>query len=94
MSAADKSISKGIRRIKELSHSLNLKADVISRSNDMLKQISDKDTLKGKSIDARVATIIFMASRLEQQPKPIKAILAFTDCTQKELSKCYKALKE
>ena len=35
-----------------------------------------------------------MASRFTNQPKPIKTILAFTDCSTKELSKCYKSVKE
>lgn len=81
MSSSDKSVHKSIQRVKELSHSLNLKADVIQKANEMIKQITDKETLKGRSIDARVATVIFMASRIENQPKPIKSILAFTDCS-------------
>ena len=44
-------------------------------------------------MDARVATIIFMASRIVDQHKPIKKILSFTECTEKELSKCYKKVK-
>lgn len=65
MSASDKTIQKGMQRIRELSHSLNIKAPVIQKANEMFKSITDSETLKGRSIDARVATIIFMASRYE-----------------------------
>jgi transcription initiation factor TFIIB len=94
MSGSDRAIQEGMKRIRELSHSLNLKANVIRKANEMFKQITDSGVLKGRSIDARVATLIFMASRYEDQPKAIKSILAFTECSNKELSKCYKAVKE
>ena len=35
-----------------------------------------------------------MASRLVDQPKPIKKILVYTDCTEKDLSRCYKKVKD
>ena len=94
LSSSDKTIQKGHQRIKELAHCLNLKSQTLNKAFDMYKIISDSQGLKGRSIDARVATIIFMASRYEDQPKPIKTILAFTECSSKELSKCYKAIKE
>ena len=47
----------------------------------MYKMIADSGSLKGRSVDARVATVIYMASRFADQPKQIKHILAFTDCT-------------
>lgn len=94
LSSGDKTIQKGHQQIRELSHCLNLKKDTVDKALDLYKQISDLGSMKGRSIDARVATVIFMASRFTEQPKPIKTILAFTDCTTKELSKCYKSVKE
>lgn len=72
---------------------VNLKEAVIEKSFQLFKQICDSGLLKGMSIDARVATCVFMATRLLDQHKPIKKILAYTECTEKELSKCYKKVK-
>ena len=94
MSNTDKMIQKGHSRIKEISSSLGLKAATIDKAFDLYKQIADDGKLKGRSIDARVATCIFMASRLVDQPKAIKKILVYSDCTEKDLSRCYKKVKD
>lgn len=60
----------------------------------MLKRVEDNGSLKGKSVNAKVAAIIFVASRQVNQPKNIKSILDATQATQKELSSCYKKIKE
>ena len=44
---------------------MNLKAATVNKAYDMYKQVADEGNLKGRSIDARVATVIFMASRYE-----------------------------
>lgn len=93
MSAADRSITKGLRRIKEVASCLSLKEATITKACDLYKKIADSGELKGKSIDSRVATCIFMASRIVGQPKPIKKILTFSDVTEKDLSKTYKKVK-
>jgi len=93
MTAADRNIQKGHSRIREVSSCLQLKDPTINKAYELYKLITDEGTLKGRGIDSRVATCIFMASRFVDQPKPIKKILAFTDCSEKDLSKCYKKVK-
>lgn len=63
LTSADKTIQRGHQLIKELSHCLNLKAPTIDKSFELYKQIADSGQLRGRSIEARVATVIFMASR-------------------------------
>lgn len=70
-----------------------MKQFVIDKALDLFKYFSDQGSLKGRGVDAKVATVIFIASRLVDRPKPIETILAQTDCTAKELSKCYKKVK-
>lgn len=94
MSNTDKMIQKGHSRIKEISSCLGLKTATVDKAFDLYKQIADDGKLKGRSIDARVATCIFMASRLVDQPKAIKKILVYTDCSEKDLSRCYKKVKD
>ena len=94
MNSADKMIQKGHSRIKEISSCLGLKSATVDKAFELYKQIADNGKLRGRSIDARVATCIFMASRLVDQPKPIKKILVYTDCTEKDLSRCYKKVKD
>ncbi len=72
---------------------LNLKEPVVNKAQDLFKQIEDKG-IKGVNLLAKVATVIFIASRLENQPKTIKDILKQDQVSHKELSNCYKKVKE
>lgn len=64
MTAKDKLITKGIRSIKDYALHLNLKEGTISKANDLYKLVEDNGMLKGKSVQAKVAAVIFVASRL------------------------------
>ena len=94
LNAKDKLIQKGLRAIKDFSQNLNLKEMTIHRANELYKKIEDDGVLKGKSVDAKVAAVIFVASRLENQARNIKQILQVTQAKQKELNTCYKKIKE
>ena len=50
-------------------------------------------TLRGRSLDARVATVIFIASRLTDSHKPVDKILAFSECSKRDIGKCYNKVK-
>jgi len=81
-----------MRQIKELATRLNLKEPVVNKAQEIYKTIEDKG-IKGVSMLAKVATVIFVASRIEKQPKTIKDILAQDQIQHKELSSCYKKVK-
>jgi len=82
-----------MRQIKDMAQRLNLKEPVVNKAQDLYKQIEDKG-IKGVNLIAKVATVIFVASRLENQPKTIKDILKQDQVSHKELSNCYKKVKE
>ena len=64
----------------------------MNKAQEIYKTIEDKG-IKGVSMLAKVATVIFVASRIEKQPKTIKDILAQDQIQHKELSSCYKKVK-
>ena len=49
--------------IRDLASTLNLKETTIVKANDLYAQIEDNGQLKGKSVNAKVAAVIFIASR-------------------------------
>ena len=57
-----------------MANRLNLKEPAFNKACEIYKQIEDKG-IKGVSVNAKVATVIFVASRIEKQPKGIKEIL-------------------
>ena len=42
---------------------LNLKDILISKAEELLKKVEDDGSLKGKSVNAKIAAILFVASR-------------------------------
>ena len=53
---------------------LNLKTPALNKAEEIYKQIEDKG-IRGVSLLAKVATVVFIASRIEKQAKTIKDIL-------------------
>ena len=94
LSSKDKLITRGLRAIKEYALPLNLKEPTIHKASELYNRIESNGMLKGKSVTAKVAAVIFVASRLQGQPKNIKQILQVTQAKQKELNTCYKKIKE
>lgn len=65
LSAKDKQISKGLRAIRDITTRLNLKEPVFNKACEIYKEIEDRG-IKGISLTAKVATVVFIASRLEK----------------------------
>jgi transcription initiation factor TFIIIB Brf1 subunit/transcription initiation factor TFIIB len=63
-----------MRAIRDLATRLNLKEPVLNKAFEIYKMIEDRG-IRGVSITAKVATVIFMAARIEKQPKGIKEII-------------------
>ena len=100
----DKQKQQGFHMIRDIQNRLNLKVrtwkilklqePTINKAMHLYSQIEDNGQLKGKNTRAKVAAVLFIASRQTNFPKSIKNILETTGATQKELSSCYKKIKE
>ena len=91
----EKNITQGFNRIRLVAESLNLNhQDVKNMAFEYLKRIEDNKLLKGKSLDAKVAVVIFMAARNTQKRKKIDDILRYVNTTKSEINKCFKKCKD
>lgn len=90
-----RNLQEGQTKIRLVLESLNMNhADVKFQAFDFLKQIEDKKVLKGKSIDAKVATVIYFAARhCKRQQAPLD-ILKYCSCSKQEMNKCVKKCKQ
>mmetsp|Transcript_80213 Transcript_80213/g.111060 ORF Transcript_80213/g.111060 Transcript_80213/m.111060 type:complete len:198 (+) Transcript_80213:445-1038(+) len=94
VSTEEKNISKGISRLREVADLLNLRQDdVMNYACELMKKIEKSGDLRGRSMEAKVATIIFTASRATGKARTIAQIWKHTDTTKKEVSTCYKKIK-
>lgn len=58
-----------------------------------MTRIEKSGELKGRSMEAKVATIIFTAARATGKARTYAQIWKYTDTTKKEVSTCYKKIK-
>ena len=58
-----------------------------------LKEIEEKKALKGHSLETKVACVIVFASRTCDKEKKIEDILKYVTTKKREISHCYKKLK-
>jgi len=80
--------------IRDVQIPLNLKDPTVQKAQELFSLLEDKECLKGKSCNAKVAAVIFVASRQTNVPKNIKNILNATAANKKDLNSCYKKIKE
>jgi len=60
----------------------------------MLYRIEEEKVLKGRSIDSKVALVIFLIARNLKRPKPIEDITRYLRTSKQEVNNCYKVLKK
>jgi transcription initiation factor TFIIIB Brf1 subunit/transcription initiation factor TFIIB len=58
-----------------------------------LKKIEDSKELKGRSLEAKIAIVIFLASRKTGKSRKISDILKYAKTNEREISQSYKKLK-
>ena len=88
-------MTAGLKKITELSAVLNLhQQDFLKKSKEMLYRIEEEKVLKGRSIDSKVAMIIFLIARNLKRPKNVEDITKYLRTTKQEVNNCYKVLKK
>ena len=65
----------------------------MNESYKLLKDIEDHKALKGHSLETKVACVIVFASRTCDKEKKIEDILKYVRTKKREISQCYKKLK-
>lgn len=66
---------------------------MLHEANKLLKDIEDHKALKGHSLETKVACVIVFASRTCEKEKKIEDILKYVRTKKREISHCYKKLK-
>jgi transcription initiation factor TFIIIB Brf1 subunit/transcription initiation factor TFIIB len=63
-SSKDQTISKGTIKIQNWGEKMDIKPNVVEEAKSIFSQITLKKGHKGSSIDATIATILFIASKI------------------------------
>ena len=64
------------------------------KAREMLFRIENAKVLKGRSIDSKVALVIFMTARNLKRDRKPREIMEYIRTSEQEINKCYKVLEK
>jgi transcription initiation factor TFIIB len=91
---SDKTLHKGIQKLKEAACALNVSDDVLNCSLSVFKEAKDKLKTKIVRINSLVAATLFMASKKCKMPISIKRIEEYLCIKRKAMTKNIKLISE
>ena len=84
---------RGVKRLEELSSILDLHTNIIDRAKDNLKKIEESKKLKGRSLEAVIASILFATCRQCKAPRNLKDIIQILNLKKNDVMRCYASIK-
>jgi len=95
MNSEDRTLIKGIQKLKEWGALLNLQSIIVNKAEEQFSKLdSNKKSLKGRNVESLAAAILFIASRQCKCPlKPVEISNA-TNVNIKDLTNSYKFVKQ
>lgn len=93
-SSHDRNIKAALYYFKHYSHLLNLPGSVQDIVKNIYASAEKSGKLKGKCFEAKIAAIIYMASKIANRPKNLREIIHATGWKKKDVTKWFKMLTE
>ena len=90
----DKNVKQAFGTIRHYSDMLNLSKSVQEISRNMFEKAEKLGKLKGKPLDAKVAAIVYMASKIANNPKNLREVIEIASCKRRDVTRCYKMLTD
>ena len=88
----DSNFKVAMDKIDVLKDKLALSDVLKEKAVHMYKKIIEKNTLKGRSVDAMVAAVIYVACRDSETSHNLNDITEATGLRKKSIAKCYRAI--
>lgn len=90
---AEKGTMTAFREIATMCDQISLTKNIQDVAKQLYKRAEQDKILRGKSMDAAVACVIFIACRQEGVPRTFKEICQLTNVPKKTIGQCYKLLE-
>jgi len=84
---------RGVKKLEEIASLLDLKTNIIERAKENLKKVEESKKLKGRSLEAVLASILFATLKQSNEPKNIKDIIQLLNLEKKDVMRCYSSIK-
>lgn len=89
-----KGLLEAYDKIGSLSEAMHVQKAVVDTAKHIYKVIDDARAFKGKSQDAIVASVIFIACRREGVPRSFREVMDMTRVPKKEIGRTFKAVEK
>lgn len=85
--AHDKNVKMAMGTLRHYSQMLNLSKKVQEMVKNLYSNADKQGKLKGKSLDAKLAAMIYMASKIANCPKNLREIINVSQCKRRDVTK-------
>ncbi|KAJ2451586.1 transcription initiation factor IIB [Coemansia sp. RSA 2336] len=90
----ERNLMRAFGEISSVCSTMDLPPIIDTTARDLYKRVDAENLHRGKSIDAIIASCIFLACRQKSLPRTFKEICALTKVPRKEIGRTFKFLKE
>ena len=91
--SSNNSLQRIFKKADELAHKLDLKQCIVDKAKDLLALVEKQKKLKGRSLDCIIASVIYVACRLSNVPRPLPEIAKNLGLEKKTVNKCFNSIK-
>ena len=91
--SSNNSLQRIFKKADELAQKLDLKQIIVNKAKDLLALVEKQKKLKGRSLDCIIASVIYVACRLSNVPRPLPEIAKNLGLEKKTVNKCFNSIK-
>ena len=91
--SSNNSLQRIFKKADELAQKLDLKLSIVDKARDLLALVEKQKKLKGRSLDCIIASVIYVACRLKNVPRPLPEIAKNLGLEKKTVNKCFNSIK-
>ena len=91
--SSNNSLQRIFKKADELAQKLDLKQCIVDKAKDLLALVEKQKKLKGRSLDCIIASVIYVACRLKNVPRPLPEIAKNLGLEKKTVNKCFNSIK-
>ena len=91
--SSNNSLQRIFKKADELAQKLELKKSIVDKAKDLLALVEKQKKLKGRSLDCIIASVIYVACRLTNVPRPLPEIAKNLGLEKKTVNKCFNSIK-
>ena len=91
--SSNNSLQRIFKKADELAQKLDLKLSIVDKAKDLLALVEKQKKLKGRSLDCIIASVIYVACRLWNVPRPLPEIAKNLGLEKKTVNKCFNSIK-